>query len=82
VRITSSNVDDAVQITLFNAANPNGRARDEWIAFDDGLNAELAPYVVAGHNRIVLTHIDDNPVHRKLEDVVITVDGTALSECP
>jgi hypothetical protein len=45
------------------------------------MSANLTNRFVQGHNRIVVTHLDDNPVHRILSGVVIKVNGTALPEC-
>jgi hypothetical protein len=62
--------------------NANGTFAPGWDAFDVGLNANLTPYIAAGKNRIVLTHVDDNPHERALRNVRVSLNGSGLSTCP
>ncbi len=82
LRVNIANVDDGVSVTVFNSRYPNGIVDPGAYAYlGGGSTTDLAGYVVAGHNRVVLTHVDDCCMHRRIADATITLNGAALRPC-
>jgi hypothetical protein len=83
LRVSVGWVDDGVRITVFNAAHPSGVVDPGSYAYlGGGSTTDLAGYIVPGHNRIVLTHVDDCCSTRGMTGVHIEFNGGALSTCP
>jgi hypothetical protein len=80
VRIGS--VDDGVRISVYNALHPNGVVDPGAFAFlGGGVTANLAPYLMAGENRVVLTHVDDCCSARMLLGVQVELNGAPTTHC-
>lgn len=76
------NVDDGARVTVFNAAAPTGITDpDSYARIPGGSSADLAPYLVAGENRIVITHVDDCCSISRIRDVRVTIDGAEIESC-
>lgn len=82
LRVNIADVDDGVSVTVFNTRYPNGIVDPGAYAYlGGGSTADLAGYLVAGHNRVVLTHVDDCCKHRRIADATITLNGETLRPC-
>ncbi len=80
--VTVNDVDDGVRITVFNSRYPDGITDPDSYAFlGGGSTANLARYIVPGHNRIVLTHLDDCCAIRRIRGATIVLDGATLTRC-
>ena len=81
--VSFGGVDDGARVTVFNAAHPTGVVDDGSYIFLGGppVTTNLAPYIVPGRNRIVITHVDDCCKWRALTGVHVTLNGTALGNC-
>ena len=76
------NVDDGVQITVFNSTYPNGVVDPGSYAYlGGGSTSDLAQYIVPGQNRIVLTHSDDCCAVRRIAGVHVTLNGEEVTQC-
>ena len=76
------NVDDGARVTVFNTRHRVGITDpDSYARIPGGSSADLAPYLVAGQNRIVITHIDDCCSVSRIKNVFATVDGAELETC-
>jgi hypothetical protein len=75
-------VDDGVRITVYNDAHPSGVVDPGSYAYlGGGSTTDLARYIVPGHNRIVLTHVDDCCSVRGMTGVNVVLNGGALLAC-
>jgi len=82
MRVTIEDVDDGVSVAVFNTRYPNGIVDPGAYAFlGGGSTADLARYVVAGSNRVVLTHVDDCCRVRRIARATITLNGAPLRPC-
>ncbi len=81
--VSFGGVDDGARVTVFNSAHPAGVVDDGSYIFLGGapVTTNLGPYIVAGRNRIVITHIDDCCKWRALTGVKVTLNGSSLGEC-
>ncbi len=81
--VNIANVDDGVSVAVFNSRYPAGIVDPGAFAYlGGGSTANLARYVVPGHNRVVLTHVDDCCMVRRIANATITLNGAALTPCP
>ncbi len=81
--VSIANVDDGVQITIFNSAHPGGVVSAGSYAYlGGGSTSDLASYIVSGMNRIVLTHVDDCCSVRRIANATISMNGTNVNPCP
>jgi hypothetical protein len=81
--VTIANVDDGVRITLFNSSHPAGVTPEGSYAYlGGGSTANLAAFTAPGHNRVVLTHVDDCCEVRRIANATITLNGTPVGACP
>lgn len=80
--ISVADVDDGVKITLFNSSHPAGIGGGYAFIGGGDIAVNLASYVVAGSNRVVLTHVDDCCSIRRIANASITLNGTTLNPCP
>lgn len=75
-------VDDGARVTVFNSRNPEGITdADSYARIPGGSSADLAPYLITGENRIVITHVDDCCSVSRIRDVIVTVDGEQIDGC-
>ncbi len=82
LRVTIANVDDGVRVALFNSRYPAGIVDPGAYAYlGGGSTSDLAMYVVPGRNRVVLTHVDDCCMVRRIADATVTLNGAALAPC-
>jgi hypothetical protein len=80
--LTMADVDDGVQVKIFNSAYPNGVVDPgAYVTLGGSGTSNLAQYIVPGVNRIVLTHVDDCVVNSALEGVTITLNGNPVNGC-
>ena len=81
--VTMGSVDDGARVTVFNAASPDGVTDPAAYVHLGGHQAtdDLARYLVAGRNRVVITHLDDCCASRPLAGVALTLNGAALGPC-
>ncbi len=82
--VTMSGVDDGARVTVFNAANPAGvvDAGSYILLGGTSVSTNLARFIVAGRNRVVITHIDDCCSARSLTGVHVVINGAPLATCP
>jgi Putative metal-binding motif len=82
MRVTIANVDDGVSVAVFNSRYPAGIVDPGAFAFlGGGSTADLARYVIPGRNRVVLTHVDDCCMVRRIADATVTLNGRPLAPC-
>lgn len=82
VAVNIENVDDGVQVTVFNSRYPNGVVDPGAYAYlGGGSTADLARYIVPGRNRVVLTHVDDCCMVRRIAGATVRLNGTPLGQC-
>ncbi len=82
MRVTIENVDDGVSVAVFNTRYPAGIVDPGAFAFlGGGSTADLARYVVTGRNRVVLTHVDDCCMVRRIANATISLNGRPLAPC-
>ncbi|MBL8601249.1 MAG: hypothetical protein JNK72_04945 [Myxococcales bacterium] len=80
--VSIENVDDGVNVAVFNSRHPNGAVDPGSFAYlGGGSTADLARYVIAGRNRIVLTHVDDCCMVRRIAGATIRLNGMPLTQC-
>ena len=81
--VSFGGVDDGARVTIYNSAHPAGIVDDGSYIYLGGppVTTNLAPFVVAGRNRIVITHVDDCCSWRALTGVHVTLNGTPLGNC-
>lgn len=82
--VSVAELDDGARVTVFNRAFPAG-VTDLAAYLRRGVvraTADLVRYLVAGRNRVVITHLDDCCSTRSLLGVRFTLDRTALAACP
>ncbi|MHB8878135.1 MAG: MopE-related protein [Myxococcaceae bacterium] len=81
--VSIADVDDGVRVTIFNSTYPSGVVNAGSYAYlGGGSSSNLAGYIVAGKNRIVLTHVDDCCMTRQIANATVSVNGTSLNPCP
>ena len=67
---------------MFNSAFPGGVVDQGSYAFlGGGSTTNLAPFIVTGRNRIVLTHVDDCCQVRAIANVDVTLNGSLVAAC-
>ncbi len=82
VEVNIVDVDDGVRVTIFNSAYPSGITPPGAYAYHPtGATSNLASYMRAGRNRIVLTHVDDCCQNRRIRDASVTLNGTTITDC-
>lgn len=59
----------------------NGQTASDWYSWHTAKAINVTTKVKVGQNRIVLVHIDDNPVTRALANVVVKLNGKSLGQC-
>ena len=80
--IQMDRVDDGARVTVFNSRYPNGVTDPESYArYPGGSSADLAPYLVEGDNRMVITHVDDCCRESRIADVFTTIDDEEVERC-
>jgi hypothetical protein len=81
--VSFGGVDDGARVTIYNSAHPAGIVDDGSYIYLGGapVTTNLAPYIVTGRNRIVITHLDDCCSWRSLTGVHVTLNGTPLGNC-
>ena len=81
--VSFGGVDDGARVTVFNSAHPTGVVDDGSYILLGGtpVTTNLAPFIVTGRNRIVITHLDDCCSWRALTGVHVTLNGTPLGNC-
>jgi hypothetical protein len=80
VEVDIQNVDDGVEIRLFNAKHPDGMVVGH-AYFPGGTSADFGDEVIVGANRIVLTHIDDCCKDSRIDNALLWVDGASITHC-
>jgi len=80
--VNIENVDDGVRVSVYNSRYPNGVVDPGAYAYlGGGSTADLARYVVPGRNRVVLTHVDDCCMVRRIAGATVRLNGTPLGQC-
>jgi hypothetical protein len=81
--VSFGGTDDGARVTIYNSAHPTGVVDDGSYIYLGGppVTTNLAPYIVTGRNRIVITHVDDCCSWRSLTGVHVTLNGTPLGNC-
>jgi hypothetical protein len=79
--VTITDVDDGVRVSIFNTSYPDGMSGG-YAFLGGGSTSDFAQYVAQGKNRIVLTHVDDCCGSRRIRNATLTLNGSALNECP
>lgn len=81
--VSVRDVDDGVQVLLFNAAHPSGFVAGNFTfgVLTISVTQDFGDQTVAGHNRIVLTHVDDCCRERRIANAHVILDGTPLEPC-
>ncbi len=80
VSVAIENVDDGVQVTLFNTKHPDGFVGGNAF-YPGGTTADFGSETVVGHNRVVLTHVDDCCKDSRIDNAQLTVDGNTVTKC-
>lgn len=81
-RVDIHDVDDGARITVYNAAYPTGATDPaSYARIPGGSTADLAAYLVAGLNRIVITHVDDCCQISRIRGVVVSAAGAEVELC-
>ena len=75
VRVAVGGADDGWKVTV------NGSSSASWYSWHTAKTVDVTSKIKHGHNRIVLTHIDDNPVTRALNQVHVQLNGKNLGAC-
>ncbi|MFO0624558.1 MAG: hypothetical protein U0325_03000 [Polyangiales bacterium] len=82
LQVTMGFVDDGARLTIFNATNPSGVVDPgSYAYYPSGNTTDLARYVSAGRNRIVLTHVDDCCRDRVISGVGVLLNNAPLEAC-
>ena len=83
VVFTIDGADDGARITIFNSKYPAGIVDPgSYVAiFGPPTTSDLAHYIKPGKNRIVLTHLDEQPSHSGLVNAKITINGIDVVAC-
>lgn len=77
--IDFAGIDDGGRITIFNSANPAGIVVPGSYVFLGGTGtSNLADYVVAGENRVIVTQVDDCPTGNNLYQASVVLNGTTV----
>ena len=80
--IVFSSTDDGARVTLFNDDNPNGVViAGSYFTINTGGTADLASYVTAGQNRVVVTQVDDCPTGNNLSSAQVVLNGNTVETC-
>ena len=83
LRITISDVDDGARVTIFNGSFPAGVVDPgSYIQLGEPpITTDLVEYLVAGRNRLVITHVDDCCSESRIGAVEVVLDGEVLEPC-
>jgi hypothetical protein len=77
-----NNADDGARVTIFNSTYPSGATDPgSYTTLGGATTSNLAPYLVVGENRIVLTHVDDCCVDSIIAGATIQIDGAEVGHC-
>lgn len=76
-------VDDGARVSVYNAAYPAGVVRPgSYVRLGEGaVTTNLAAQLVAGRNRVVITHVDDCCSGRVLRGVRVVLNRAPLRAC-
>lgn len=82
LEVEIDNVDDGARITVFNDRYPEGATpRGSYAFLGGGSTTNLAKYLDAGTNRIVITHVDDCCQTRRIAGVDVRLNDDKLDWC-
>jgi hypothetical protein len=81
--VSLRDVDDGAEVTLFNDKNPTGFVAGHFFIGSRTLNQipDFGAQSVVGHNRLVITHVDDCCQIRRIAYARVLLDGTPLEPC-
>jgi hypothetical protein len=82
MRVTMGLVDDGARLTIFNDGYPSGVVDPgSYAYYPAGNTTDLAAYLRAGRNRVVLTHVDDCCRDRVVAGVAVMLNNEPLRAC-
>lgn len=74
--ISFSGMDDGSRVTLFNSANPNGQViAGSYVYLGGSGTTDLGRLLTTGHNRVVITQVDDCCRENNLRSARVVLNG-------
>ena len=82
--ISFAGMDDGSRITIFNDAYPTGTPDmpggvNNFVAYNQNITLDMAQFLRAGQNRVVITQVDDCPAGNKLRAAEVVLNGSVIA---
>lgn len=82
--IDLAGMDDGSRVSIYNSTYPDGHVvPGSYVMIGETGTADLAPLLVPGVNRVIITQMDDCASHNNLASAVVTLNGSSVGvgEC-